>query len=511
MTILIGRPLTRAITATAAAGFLLFGYDQGVLSGLLTGDAFTRTFPEIDTRAGAGGSATLQGTVVAVYNIGCFVGALVCMVVGERLGRRKCIMMGCVIMTAGAVVEVTSRKLAQLMTGLVVAGFGNGFNTSTIPVWLSELANFNKRGQGIAVTSVINIFGVMVAYWVDYGMSFVPSDAQFRFPLSLQILFALITLAGISVLPESPRWLIAHGRSAEARHILWAVEKNARSMTEQDESITAKVEEIHLTVEEERKASKSGSYISMLHNGPQRFLYRTMLGVGGHFIQQFAGINLISWYIPVIFQQSVGLSRNTSLLLSGFNGLAYCLCAIIPIPIIDRVGRRKLMLFALVGQGACMAVLSGTVADGGKAAGIVSIVMLFLFNFFFAIGCSSIPWLWPAEYSPLAIRTRVASLCTAASWLFTFLIVEVMPISIKNIGWRTYLYFCIFNFISIPFVYFFYPETQNLSLEQIDRLFTGDKIAMRWTPEMDVDGLGSSDDNPDRLNVGSMLDKACAP
>lgn len=132
MTILVGKALNWAITATAGSGFLLFGYDQGVMSGLLTGDAFTRTFPEIDTTDGAGGSASLQGTVVAIYEIGCFFGAIFCLMFGEYLGRRWCIMIGCVVLSIGAALQASSFGIPQMIVGRIVAGLGNGMNTSTI-------------------------------------------------------------------------------------------------------------------------------------------------------------------------------------------------------------------------------------------------------------------------------------------------------------------------------------------------------------------------------------------
>lgn len=167
------------------------------------------------------------------------------------------------------------------------------------------------------------------------------------------------------------------------------------------------------------------------------------------------------------------------------------------------------MLFAATGQCCCMAILAGTVYDGSQACGIIAAVMLFVFNFFFAVGLLAIPWLCkslgpavqvhlqrlaanmrpvPAEYAPLAIRTRAAALATASNWIFTFLVVEITPVSIANVGYRTYVYFCIFNFLFIPLIYFFYPETQWLSLEQIDKLFTGEKVMLRWDPAMGVPG-----------------------
>lgn len=167
------------------------------------------------------------------------------------------------------------------------------------------------------------------------------------------------------------------------------------------------------------------------------------------------------------------------------------------------------MLFAAGGQCACMAVLAGTVANGTKSAGIVAIVMLFLFNFFFAVGLLAIPWLLPAEYAPLAIRTRAAALATASNWIFTFLVVEITPVSINNIGkhgvpmarsfslteylgWRTYVYFGVFNACFLPLIYFYYPETRGLSLEHIDKLFTGEKVALHWKPSMGHGGDGGN-------------------
>ncbi|OBT85653.1 hypothetical protein VE02_05802 [Pseudogymnoascus sp. 03VT05] len=393
-------------------------------------------------------------------------------------------MLGCIVLSIGAALQASAYTIPHMIVGRIVAGLGNGINTSTIPVWHSELMQAKKRGKGLAIELAINIFGVMTAYWVDYGFSYVNSAAQFRVPLALQIVFAFVTFAGILFLPESPRWLIAHERHSEARHILWALEMDPNSIIESDPAINKQISEIQNAVNEERAATEGRSKTALLKNGPQKFRHRVLLGIGGQFMQQLSGINLITYYAPVIFENSVKLSHNLALLLAGFNGVAYFFSSLIPIWIIDRLGRRKLMLFAAAGQCACMAILAGTVSSGTKAGGVVAIVMLFLFNFFFAVGLLAIPWLLPAEYAPLAIRTRAASLATASNWIFTFLVVEITPVSINSIGWKTYIYFAVFNFFFIPLIWFFYPETQNLSLEQIDKLFTGEKVIIHWHPSM---------------------------
>ncbi|EXJ91913.1 hypothetical protein A1O3_00463 [Capronia epimyces CBS 606.96] len=455
------------------------------MSGLLTGSAFTKQFPSIDTTDDGNGSSSLQGTVVAIYEIGCFFGALFAFVFAEAIGRRWSIILGCVVLSIGAAIQCSSYSIAQMIVGRIVAGLGNGVNTSTIPVWHSELMKPTSRGKGLSIELAINIFGVMLSYWVDYGMSYVTSEAQFRFPIGFQIVFALITIALMLVLPESPRWLIAHGRSQEARNILWRLQGDVTSISPNNPIIDTELREIEHALNEEREAAGSTSFLALFKSSPQRFRRRTLLGIGGQFMQQLSGINLITYYAPVIFQTSVGMSHNLSMLLAGFNGVAYFLSSLIPIWCLDRLGRRKLMLFACAGQAACMAILAGTVSNGNHASGIVASVMLFVFNFFFAVGLLAIPWCLPAEYAPLAIRTKAAALASASNWIFTFLVVEITPVSINNIGWRTYIYFAVFNAAFLPIIWLFYPETRNLSLEQIDKLFTGEKVLLHWLPSMD--------------------------
>ncbi|WVR07285.1 hypothetical protein IAU60_004326 [Kwoniella sp. DSM 27419] len=488
-TLLRGRMAHWAITACCGASFLLFGYDQGVMSGLLTGAAFTKQFPEIDTTEGASGSASLQGTVVAIYEIGCLFGSLFTFFCGDWFGRRRTIILGCTVLCIGATLQTASFGIPQLIVGRIVTGLGNGINTSTVPVWHSETAHSANRGKALAIELAVNIFGVMSAYWIDYGLSFVNSPAQFRVPLALQMVFAVVTVAIILFCPESPRWHLKHGCEDEARAILDQL--STHTGADRLEHLELEFNHIKMALIEEQAAcvkDKNGNPVSATRacftNGKERYFHRVMLGVGSQFMQQLCGINLITYYAPVIFEQSVGLSHSISLLLSGFNGIAYFFSSLIPIWIIDRVGRRKLMLFAAAGQCACMAVLAGTTSVTRSATGIVAATMLFLFNFFFAVGLLAIPWLLPSEYAPLPIRAPAAALASASNWIFTFLVVEITPVSIKSIGYKTYIYFCVFNACFIPAIYFLYPETARLSLEQIDLLFTGNKVLIKLPPHL---------------------------
>ncbi|KAL1646297.1 hypothetical protein SLS58_003254 [Diplodia intermedia] len=171
-----GDALRYSITAVCGSGFLLFGYDQGVFGGLLSNKLFLSTFDDP--------SPTIQGQFVATYDIGCIAGTVASMLWGDRLGRRRCILIGCVVLVVGAVLQTAAYSLAQMIVGRVVAGVGNGVNTIAIPVWQSETAEARHRGKLIVLQLVTNIFGIVITnamsvfavvfifvYYVSYGLS----------------------------------------------------------------------------------------------------------------------------------------------------------------------------------------------------------------------------------------------------------------------------------------------------------------------------------------------------
>lgn len=139
------RALLNTIMAACGAGFLLFGYDQGVMSGLLTSPPFEQQFPKMST------DAQLQGLVVAIYEIGCFTGAILTFLIGERFGRRRMIMFGMMILSVGAIIQAAASGVPELIVGRIVAGIGNGFATATIPVYHSETSKAGDRGMAVCV------------------------------------------------------------------------------------------------------------------------------------------------------------------------------------------------------------------------------------------------------------------------------------------------------------------------------------------------------------------------
>ncbi|KAK5464859.1 hypothetical protein LTS15_001422 [Exophiala xenobiotica] len=473
-----GKVLSRLIGLACSIAFILFGYEQGVMGGVITGTAFTAQFPSINTTT-AKGNTQLQGFTLGAYNIGSWLGALLTAVIGERLGRKGSVVVGCSIIAIGTALQCSSFQLAQLIVGRLVTGLGNGLITSSIPVWHAELSKAINRGRLITIEISTNVGGVMVAYWVDYGMSHVTSGAQWRFPISLQIFFALATIALITFLPESPRWLLYHDRHDEAAEILTRLHSD-----EDAETAGREMQEIIVAIKEEKQAAHGhGGLRAMFRNGEQRFFYRTCLSVWIMIMQQLTGINLVTYYAPYIFIKSVGFSQQLSTLMSGFATTFYYFSTWVPIAIIDRVGRRPLLLGGVLSMAICMFILAGTTSVNHFATGIVSTVVLFVYLASFGIGWIPGPWLVASEYAPLATRSQTAAFATSATWIFSYLIAEITPISITNIGSKSYIIFGLLNTAFIPIIYFLYPETKGKSLEQIDLLFSGGKVLIHLTPE----------------------------
>ncbi|EJU02248.1 general substrate transporter [Dacryopinax primogenitus] len=194
-----GYTLSRLIDFTCSVAFILFGYEQGVMGGVITGPQFTQRFPSIDTTSGHG-NAQLHRFTVGIYNIGCWAGSLLTMVIGEPLGRKRTIIVGAIILAAGTIIQCSSYSLAQLLVGRMITGTGNGIITSSIPVWHAELSKAKSRGKLITTELSTN---VSVAYWVDCGMSFVNNEAAWRFPIALQVFFAVSTIVFI-ILKAAP-------------------------------------------------------------------------------------------------------------------------------------------------------------------------------------------------------------------------------------------------------------------------------------------------------------------
>lgn len=178
----------------------LFGYDQGVFGGVIVTQDF------LDTLGLAGPSHTSTvGTVTALYDVGCFFGAVAAFSIGEQLGRKKAILVGTTVMSIGAILQITAYSTAHMIVGRIVAGLGNGLNTATAPVWQAETSKANWRGKLVVIEMILNIAGFSLSNWITYGFSFANGPIAWRIPLAFQFFFIFILFGTVPWLPESPR------------------------------------------------------------------------------------------------------------------------------------------------------------------------------------------------------------------------------------------------------------------------------------------------------------------
>lgn len=331
-----------------------------------------------------------------------------------------------------------------------------------VPTWQSETSKSHKRGKMVMIEGALITCGIMISYWIDLGFSFAPGSVAWRFPLAFQVVFCIIILAFIPFLPESPRWLVLRGREDEAREVIAALEDR-----DLDDSL---VENELMAIRETVAEMSKGTFADLFTMDRHRNLHRTALAYVNQMFQQISGINLITYYAAVIYQ-GLGMSDFLSRLLAALNGTEYFLASWPAVFLVERVGRRKLMLFGAAGQAATMAILAGVNSRSETGFQIAGIVFLFVFNTFFAVGWLGMTWLYPAEIVPLRIRAPANALSTSANWIFNFLVVMITPVAFNNIGYQAYIIFAVINAFMVPSVYFFYPETAYRSLEEMDHIF----------------------------------------
>ncbi|KAI5805162.1 general substrate transporter [Geopyxis carbonaria] len=461
-----GKKLGFLVSMICTTGFLLFGYDQGVMSGIITSKEFNHTLPETND------DSTMQGFVTAIYEVGCLAGAILVLFIGESLGRRRSIMTGASIMIVGVIIQITTflghQPLAQFVVGRIVMGIGNGMNTSSIPTYQAECASTKNRGLLICIEGGSIAFGTLISYWLNYGMSFTNNDLVWRFPIAFQIIFAVILILGMKVLPESPRWLLSKDRDEEGTRVIAILN---------DEPInSAKTQlEKRVILDSMMATGEIGQgkthFRDLMTNGKTQHLRRCILGASSQIMQQIGGCNAVIYYFPILFQESIGQTREMSLIMGGVNMIVYAIFATVSWFIIEKAGRRKLFLWGTVGQMTSMFITFACLIPGDAGSAKGAAAGLFLYIASFGATWLPLPWLYPAEINPLKTRGMANAVSTINNWLFNFCVVMITPILIERIGWGTYLFFGAINACFLPIIYLFYPETKNRSLEEIDIIF----------------------------------------
>lgn len=468
-----GDGLMLFVTCFASLGVFLFGYDQGVMSGIITGPYFKAYFSHP--------SAYEIGTLVASLELGALVTSLACGRLADIFGRKNTLFWGAVIFSAGGAIQTFTSGYDTMLIGRVVSGLGVGVLSMIVPTYQSEISPAENRGKLACIEFTGNIIGYASSVWVDYFASFIDSDLSWRLPLSLQVIIGTTLAFGSVLLPESPRWLLDKDMDEEGMRVL----ADLHGAGDPNEP-RAKLEfrEIKENVLYLRKQGDN-SYRRML----TQYRFRTLIGMSSQMFAQLVGINSVCYYLPMILESAGWIGRD-ALLMTGVNGIIYTLATVPTWFLVDLWGRRAILLSGAIGCAAALCSCGYFLyldRDYTPQAVVASIIV---YNAVFGYSWGPIPWLFPPEIMPLAFRAKGASLATATNWSFNWLVGELTPILMERIGWRLYILLAGFALLAFVTVYFCYPETSGVPLEEIGALF-GDEINV---PQDEDDENSDEDD-----------------
>ncbi|EXJ71764.1 uncharacterized protein A1O5_05574 [Cladophialophora psammophila CBS 110553] len=455
-----GHSLSWAITLCAGSAFLLFGYDQGVLGSIISGSDFLGALgispDDPDTLS----------TVVSIYDIGNMVGCLAAAIWGGRYGRRAAITFGCIVTIIGAALQASSYSVAQIIVARIITGIGNGVNTAIVPTWVAETAKSEHRGKLIATQLTTAILGIVIAYWINYGFFHLHGQVVWRFPIAFQIVFVLFTLAGLPFLPESPRYLYFKDRVEEGNVVLSAL----KAQPIESPIVQAEAAEILAAIEMENSLGKASIKDILLNRSGDQILKRLILVVVIQVLQEMTGTQIVVYYSSSIFI-TLGIENGLALILGGIVSIAFLLGSILGVFLIDRIGRKKLLISGTVPMFVLYILYMIMVKNGGKAQLWVAFGATCAIMFAFGWSWLSTAWVYGPELVPVRYRHVGGALNAFSNWTFAFVTVKIAPIGIANLGWKFYIIFIVMTFIQLPVVWLFYPETKGLSLEEIDGLF----------------------------------------
>ncbi|KAK3713197.1 hypothetical protein LTR37_008630 [Vermiconidia calcicola] len=366
-------------------------------------------------------------------------------------------------MTVGIVVQTAAHDMTDMVVGRIVAGIGNGGNTATAPVWHVETSHQSAKGSAVVKEMAVNVLGFVISNVITLAFSGLMTEAQWRFPLGIQLIFCVVILVMIPMLPESPLWLVARKRDVDAKHVL-------RMLNDGD--VEEEYEQIRTSVKAEQAAQSSWS--QLFHGGLAT--RRVLLGMVLQVAQQLSGINVLAYYLPVVLHRSVGLPEFTARLVAVSNAVSFWLSTSASILFVEKVGRRKLLMvgaavMAVAFLGVSTGVGLGLTTPESHGPGIAATAFIWLYFTTFSSGWISVPWLYPAEVNSLKFRTKGAALATACDWLFNYVVVQTTPPGIHHLKWGLYLIYALLNATFVPLVYYLVVETQGRSLEQTDRWF----------------------------------------
>jgi sugar porter (SP) family MFS transporter len=428
-------------TAISALGGMLFGYDIGVISGAIL-------FIKKDFSLSAG----MEEIVVSSVLLGSLVGAAVGGILADRFGRRKLLMVTAFVFGLGAMAAALAPDTAWLIAARIVAGTAIGIASFVAPLYITEIAPVNIRGKLVSINQLALTSGIVASYLIDY----VFADTQaWRWMFAMAVIPAAAFGFGLIFIPDSPRWLVSHGRAAQARSALTRIRA--------PEEVEDELGRIQHSVGQQQ-ANWSELLSPMLRSA-------MIVGVGLAIAQQITGINTVIYYAPTIFKLAGLSSASVAILASVGVGVANVILTVAAMQLIDQVGRRPLLLVSLAGMALSLFVLGLAFAlpQASGNLGWIAVSSLIVYVGSFAIGLGPVFWLVLSEIYPLRIRGRAMSIGTAANWSVNLIVALTFLTLTQVLG--NAATFWLYGIVSIGawlFAFFLVPETKGKTLEEIE-------------------------------------------
>ncbi|HEX5290206.1 MAG TPA: sugar porter family MFS transporter [Streptosporangiaceae bacterium] len=429
--------------AITALGGLLFGYDTGVISGalLFIGKDFH------------GLTSFDKELLTSILLVGAVVGAQVAGRVADRIGRRPTVLGTAALFVLGVALAAFTPTFEVLVLARIVIGLAVGSASMVVPLYIGEIAPPKVRGALVSFNQLAITAGILVSYLVDYGLA---SSENWRLMFGLAAIPAILMFIGMLFQHESPHWLVAHGREDEARQVLHRVRTEA---------------EIEPEIAEVRELSgRKSSFREVFSPTVRRVV---IIGVALAVFQQITGINTIIYYAPTLLK-GAGLGSSAALLANVVNGAVNVGMTIVAIRLLDRTGRRPLLLSGTTGMVVGMLVVALTFAIGGNnlhgGTTYIAIAGLLIYTGSFAIGLGPVFWLLIAEIYPVKIRGQAMSLATMANWGANFVVTISFLTLLSAIGNAgTFFLFGGLSLVALIYFQMQVPETKNRSLQEIER------------------------------------------
>ncbi|KAI1076866.1 general substrate transporter [Whalleya microplaca] len=450
-----------------AVGSFVWGYNVGILSSVLVHPGFVEAMGHP--------TPSQKGLITAIYYLGTwlsyiFISHPAC----DSLGRRYAALVGISIVAVGSAFEcggTGSGAVTMMIIGRIISGIGVGMLSTSVPLYQSEVAPADKRGKYVVLNHVGFVAGLASGFWVGYGVTFWNATehdiyVSWRFSLAVILIPCFIFGVGLPFIPETPRWLIEHGHNGKAQESLHWLREGSFTNEQVD------VELIRIREDAEEHKGARTKWLS-LFNDRDLFnrLWRASLL---QFMAQMCGATAMKYYLPTLFEK-LGLPTRVTLMAGGIESTLKIGMTVIEMILIDRLGRRITLIAGCFAMGFSMLIngLLGQVYpdNTNSAADIVCVVFIFIYALGYSMGFGPAAWVYGSEIFPTSVRARGLNFSASGGAIGSIIVAQVWPVGIDTIGSNIYFFFMAVNFVCIPIIILFYPETKGRPLEDMDLLF----------------------------------------